>query len=95
MLEISKSQPSTLQIADELWKSVQPILHAQKNLSEINHNTHMELIKITVDARYNDTQADIRVLKNICSDLLALPLHQSLKKMMMMMPRGGGGRKIK
>ncbi|MFS7963173.1 hypothetical protein Hanom_Chr08g00734981 [Helianthus anomalus] len=55
ILEVSKSQPSTQQTANELWKSVQPILHAQKNLSEINHNTHMELIRIMVDARYKDT----------------------------------------
>ncbi|KAJ0480135.1 hypothetical protein HanIR_Chr13g0628031 [Helianthus annuus] len=60
MMELSKSQPSTQQIANELWNFVQPILHAQKNLAEINHNTHMELIRNMVDARYKDTQADIK-----------------------------------
>ncbi|MFS7966017.1 hypothetical protein Hanom_Chr09g00768931 [Helianthus anomalus] len=59
MMELSKGQPSTQQIANELWNSVQPILHAQRNLVEINHNTHMELIWNMVDARYKDTQADI------------------------------------
>ncbi|XP_022019931.1 endochitinase A-like [Helianthus annuus] len=52
MLEHSQSQPNTQQIANELWNSVQPILQAQRNLAEINHNTHMELIRNMVDARY-------------------------------------------
>ncbi|MFS7938768.1 hypothetical protein Hanom_Chr05g00443651 [Helianthus anomalus] len=63
MLEHSKSQPLTRQIADELWKSVQPIIQAQRNLDDINHNSHMELIRNMVEARYKVTQADIKAIR--------------------------------
>ncbi|MFS7980725.1 hypothetical protein Hanom_Chr10g00942661 [Helianthus anomalus] len=32
MLEHSQSQPNTLQIANEMWNSVQPVLQAQRIL---------------------------------------------------------------
>ncbi|XP_022015065.1 pollen-specific leucine-rich repeat extensin-like protein 1 [Helianthus annuus] len=60
MLEASKSQPSHQQITQELWNSVQLILAAQRELAELNHNKHMALIRVMVEARYNDTQTDIR-----------------------------------
>ncbi|XP_022014592.1 pollen-specific leucine-rich repeat extensin-like protein 1 [Helianthus annuus] len=63
VLEASKSQPSHQQITQELWNSVQPILAAQRELAELQHNSHMELIRVMVEARYKDTQADIRGIK--------------------------------
>ncbi|MFS8004548.1 hypothetical protein Hanom_Chr13g01227161 [Helianthus anomalus] len=63
MMEHSQSQPSTQKIANELWNSIQPILQAQINLVEINHNTHMELIRNMVDARYKVTQAYIKAIR--------------------------------
>ncbi|MFS7997369.1 hypothetical protein Hanom_Chr12g01140961 [Helianthus anomalus] len=54
---------STLQIANELWNSVQLILQAQRNLVETNYNSHLEFIRNMVDARYKDTQEDIRNFK--------------------------------
>ncbi|MFS7935752.1 hypothetical protein Hanom_Chr05g00407231 [Helianthus anomalus] len=55
MMGHSKSQPSSQQIANELRKSVQSIIQAQRNLADINHNTHMELIRNMVEARYKFT----------------------------------------
>ncbi|MFS8012612.1 hypothetical protein Hanom_Chr14g01322901 [Helianthus anomalus] len=63
LLEASKSHPIHQQITQELWNSVQPILAAQRELAEINHNSHMELIKVMVEARYKDTQANTRGIK--------------------------------
>ncbi|MFS8016412.1 hypothetical protein Hanom_Chr15g01368391 [Helianthus anomalus] len=63
MLENSKCQPSTQQISQELWNSVQPILAAQRELAELNQNKHMELIRIMIEARYKDTRAYIRGIK--------------------------------
>ncbi|MFS7998342.1 hypothetical protein Hanom_Chr12g01152591 [Helianthus anomalus] len=63
MLKHSESQPSTQQITNELLKSVQPIIQAQRNLADINHNTHMELIRNMVEARYKVTQADIKAIR--------------------------------
>ncbi|MFS7970777.1 hypothetical protein Hanom_Chr09g00824891 [Helianthus anomalus] len=63
MLEHSKSQPLTQQIADELWKSVQPIIQAQRNLADIHHTTHMELIRNMVEARYKVTQSDFKAIR--------------------------------
>ncbi|MFS7934709.1 hypothetical protein Hanom_Chr05g00394911 [Helianthus anomalus] len=93
LLENSKSQPSTQQIIDELWKSVQPILHAQKNLSDSYHKTHMELIRFMVEARYKDTQADIRGIKAYLLKLTgsspALVFEKMMMMMMMIMPKRG------
>ncbi|MFS8003323.1 hypothetical protein Hanom_Chr13g01212671 [Helianthus anomalus] len=63
MMEHFKSQPSTQQITNELWKSVQPIIQAQRNLADINHNTHMELVRNMVEARYKVTQAYIKAIR--------------------------------
>ncbi|KAJ0600577.1 hypothetical protein HanIR_Chr03g0118691 [Helianthus annuus] len=63
MLENSKCKPSTQQITQEIWNYVQPILAAQRELAELNHNKHIELNRIMVEARYKDTQADIRGIK--------------------------------
>ncbi|KAJ0715479.1 hypothetical protein HanPI659440_Chr13g0501601 [Helianthus annuus] len=61
VLEASKSQPSHQQITQELWNSMQLILVAPRELAELQHNSHMELIKVMVEARY--THADIRGIK--------------------------------
>ncbi|MFS7978525.1 hypothetical protein Hanom_Chr10g00916501 [Helianthus anomalus] len=63
VLEASKSQPSHQQITQELWNSVELILATQRELAELQHNSHMELIRVMVEARYKDTQADIRGIK--------------------------------
>ncbi|MFS7987784.1 hypothetical protein Hanom_Chr11g01026971 [Helianthus anomalus] len=63
MMEHSQSQASIQQIANELWKFVQPIIQAQRNLANLNHNTHIELIRNMVEPRYKVTQADIKALK--------------------------------
>ncbi|MFS7911790.1 hypothetical protein Hanom_Chr02g00122231 [Helianthus anomalus] len=55
LVNASKSQPTAQQLSQELWNSVQPILATQRDLAEINHNSHMELIRVMVDARYKDT----------------------------------------
>ncbi|MFS7926521.1 hypothetical protein Hanom_Chr04g00298011 [Helianthus anomalus] len=60
LLDASKSQSSHQQITQELWNSVQPILVAQRELAELQHNSHMELIRFMVEARYKVTQAVIR-----------------------------------
>ncbi|MFS7939328.1 hypothetical protein Hanom_Chr05g00450381 [Helianthus anomalus] len=62
-MEHSQSQPSTQQIANEMWKFVQPIIQAQRNLADINHNTHMELIRNMVEVRYKVTQLDIKDIR--------------------------------
>ncbi|MFS7946504.1 hypothetical protein Hanom_Chr06g00537031 [Helianthus anomalus] len=71
MLENSKCQLSTQQISQELRSSVQPILAAQRELAELNHNKHMELIRIIVKARYKDTHADIRGIKESMLKLIS------------------------
>ncbi|MFS7976360.1 hypothetical protein Hanom_Chr10g00891571 [Helianthus anomalus] len=63
MIELFKSQPTTQQIANELWNSTQPILQAQRNLAESNHNFSLEFIRNMVDARYKDTQANVINIK--------------------------------
>ncbi|MFS8017413.1 hypothetical protein Hanom_Chr15g01380081 [Helianthus anomalus] len=65
----SKSQPSRQEITQELWDSMQPILVAQRELAELQHNSHMELIVVMVEARYKDTQADIRDIKESLAKL--------------------------
>ncbi|MFS7937323.1 hypothetical protein Hanom_Chr05g00426261 [Helianthus anomalus] len=60
LVEASKSQPTPQQYSQELWNVVQPILAAQRELVAAQHNTQMELIRVMVDVRYKDTQADIR-----------------------------------
>ncbi|MFS7954384.1 hypothetical protein Hanom_Chr07g00629641 [Helianthus anomalus] len=69
VLEASKSQPSHQQITQELWNSVHPILAAQRELVEIQHNSHMELLRVMVDTRYKDIQADIRSIKESLAKL--------------------------
>ncbi|MFS7968903.1 hypothetical protein Hanom_Chr09g00802941 [Helianthus anomalus] len=69
MLEVSKSLPSHQQITQELWNYVQPILAAQRELAEPNHNKHMALIRVMVEARYKDTQADIKGIKEFLQKL--------------------------
>ncbi|KAF5761382.1 hypothetical protein HanXRQr2_Chr16g0764481 [Helianthus annuus] len=81
MLEHSQSQPNTQQIANELWNSVQSILQAQRNLAEINHNTHMELIRNMVDARYKVTQADIEAIREQLVKFTSSALQQSFMMM--------------
>ncbi|XP_022023799.1 extensin-like [Helianthus annuus] len=49
LVDASKSQPTPQQLSQELWNSVQPILAAQRDLAKINHNSHMELIRVMVD----------------------------------------------
>ncbi|MFS7937505.1 hypothetical protein Hanom_Chr05g00428341 [Helianthus anomalus] len=63
MMKHSKSQPSIQKIANELWKSVQPIIQAQRNLADINHNTHIELIRNMIESKFKVTQADIKALR--------------------------------
>ncbi|MFS8026432.1 hypothetical protein Hanom_Chr16g01486661 [Helianthus anomalus] len=63
LVEASKSQPTHQQLSQELWNSVQPILIAQRELAEIQHNTHMALIRNMVEARNKDTQAEIKDIK--------------------------------
>ncbi|MFS7945439.1 hypothetical protein Hanom_Chr06g00524331 [Helianthus anomalus] len=55
LVEASKIQPTHQQLSQKLWKLVQRILTAQRELAEIQHNTHMELIRNMVEARYKDT----------------------------------------
>ncbi|KAJ0599271.1 hypothetical protein HanRHA438_Chr03g0105531 [Helianthus annuus] len=63
MMEHSHNQPTTQQIANEMWKSVPPIIQAKRNLADINHNTHMELTRNMVEATYKVTQADIKAIR--------------------------------
>ncbi|MFS7947010.1 hypothetical protein Hanom_Chr06g00542991 [Helianthus anomalus] len=63
LVETSKSQPTPQQYSQELWNVVQPILAAQRELLAAQHKTEMEFVRIMVEARYKDTQADIRGIK--------------------------------
>ncbi|MFS7917569.1 hypothetical protein Hanom_Chr03g00190701 [Helianthus anomalus] len=69
LADASKSQPTTQQLSQELWNSVQPILPAQMDLAYINHNSHMELIKFMVDAGYKDTHAYIWGIKESLANM--------------------------
>ncbi|MFS7968974.1 hypothetical protein Hanom_Chr09g00803711 [Helianthus anomalus] len=69
LLKASKSQRSHQQITQELWNFVQPILATQRELSELQHYSHMELIRVMVEARYKDTQAYIRGIKESLAKL--------------------------
>ncbi|MFS8018622.1 hypothetical protein Hanom_Chr15g01394161 [Helianthus anomalus] len=69
LVDASKSQPTHQQLSQELWNSVQPILAAKRELAEIQHNSHMNLIRVMVDARYKDTQADIRGIKEALTNM--------------------------
>src|ERR1043165_4153156 len=60
---LTKSQPSTADIASELWKSVSPIIIAHRKLADQTYETYMAEIRNMVDARYNDTHADIQAIK--------------------------------
>src|ERR1044071_7894284 len=62
--DLSKSQPSTADIANELWKSVSPIIIAHRKLADQSHETYMAEIRNMVDARYKDTHADIKAIKD-------------------------------
>ena len=64
MATLTKSQPSTEDIASELWKSVFPIIIAHRKLADQTHETYMAQFRIMVDARYTDTQADIKAIKD-------------------------------
>ncbi len=63
LVEASKSQPTHQQLSQELWNSVQPIITAQRELEEIQHNTEMAFFRNMVEAMYKDTQAEIKAIK--------------------------------
>ncbi|XP_021975328.1 uncharacterized protein LOC110870455 [Helianthus annuus] len=63
LVEASKSQSTRQQYSQELWNDVQPILVAQRELLAAQHKTEMDFVRVMVDARYKDTQADIRGIK--------------------------------
>ncbi|MFS7986823.1 hypothetical protein Hanom_Chr11g01014741 [Helianthus anomalus] len=42
---------------------MQPIIQAQRNLADINNNTHMELVRNMVEARYKVTQAYTKAIR--------------------------------
>ena len=91
---LSKSQPSTADIASELWKSVSPIIIAHRKLADQTHETYMAEIRNMVDARYKDTHADIQAIKDhlLKTTGSALPLFSEMKMMMnslLMMPKRG------
>ncbi|MFS7903964.1 hypothetical protein Hanom_Chr01g00030331 [Helianthus anomalus] len=69
LVDTSKSQPSHQQLSQELWNTMQPILAAQRELAEIQHNSHMELIRVMVEARDKDTQAYIKGIKEFLAKL--------------------------
>ncbi|MFS8018818.1 hypothetical protein Hanom_Chr15g01396531 [Helianthus anomalus] len=69
LVAASKSQPTPQQYSQELWNAVQPIITAQRELAEIQHNHQMALLRNMVDARYKDTQADIKAIKEALVNL--------------------------
>ncbi|MFS7917817.1 hypothetical protein Hanom_Chr03g00193651 [Helianthus anomalus] len=89
MMEHSHNQPTTQQIANELWKFVQPIIQAQRNLADINHNTHMELTRNMVEARYKVTQADIKAIRKHLVKTTGSAPATTFKMKMMVMPKKG------
>ncbi|XP_035841351.1 actin-binding protein-like [Helianthus annuus] len=69
LVDAFKSRPSHQQLCQELWNSIQPILTAQRELAEIQLNSHMKLIRVMVEARYKDTHADIKGIKECIAKL--------------------------
>ena len=69
LVDAFKIQTSHQQLCQELRNSVQPILAAPRELAEIQLNSHMKLIRVMVEARYKDTQADIKGIKECIAKL--------------------------
>ncbi|MFS7997521.1 hypothetical protein Hanom_Chr12g01142751 [Helianthus anomalus] len=63
LVEVSKSQPTPQQYSQEHWNAIQQIITAQRELAEAQHNHQIAMIKNMVDARYKDTQADIKAIR--------------------------------
>ncbi|MFS7995169.1 hypothetical protein Hanom_Chr12g01114841 [Helianthus anomalus] len=69
LVDASISRPSHQQLSQELWNYVQPILAAQWELAELQHNSHMKLIRVMIETRYKDIQADIKGIKESLAKL--------------------------
>ncbi|MFS7919546.1 hypothetical protein Hanom_Chr03g00213911 [Helianthus anomalus] len=73
----SKSPPTNAQIVKEIWTHAQLYLQLQKKFADATHNIHMELIRNMVDARYKDTQSEIKAIKDHLLQTTCSTLKQS------------------
>ncbi|MFS8023726.1 hypothetical protein Hanom_Chr16g01454841 [Helianthus anomalus] len=80
LVQNSKAPPSNADIAKETWANVQPYLHLQKQVVEEKHNMHVELIRPMVDAKYKDSRAEVKSIKDFIHEntgkTLTLPTYE-------------------
>ncbi|MFS7918879.1 hypothetical protein Hanom_Chr03g00206351 [Helianthus anomalus] len=66
LLQSSKA-PSTASSSaptiNELWQLFQPVLHQQRKYVDQQHEIQLQMFINVMDARYKDTQADIKAIK--------------------------------
>ncbi|MFS7969918.1 hypothetical protein Hanom_Chr09g00814891 [Helianthus anomalus] len=83
-LKNSKPRPTNAEIAKEIWEHVQPCLHLQKQVAEERYTIQVELVRETMDARYQDTHAEIKAIKDFIFEntrqALTLPEYDDAKK---------------
>ncbi|MFS7953638.1 hypothetical protein Hanom_Chr07g00621021 [Helianthus anomalus] len=70
LVQASKSQPTLQQYSQEIWNAVQPIITPQREFAENQHNHQMLLIRNMVNARYKDTQAEIKAIREALTNMI-------------------------
>ncbi|MFS7936026.1 hypothetical protein Hanom_Chr05g00410541 [Helianthus anomalus] len=64
LVQNSKPPPTNAELAEKVWFHAQSYLQLQKQSAHATHNIHMEMIRNMIEARYNDTQAEIKAVKD-------------------------------
>ncbi|MFS7937500.1 hypothetical protein Hanom_Chr05g00428291 [Helianthus anomalus] len=66
LLQSSKAQSpasSSAPTTNELWQLFQPMLHQQRKYADQQHGIQPKMFRNVMEARYKDTQADIKAIK--------------------------------
>ncbi|KAJ0623114.1 hypothetical protein HanIR_Chr01g0028211 [Helianthus annuus] len=64
MVQNSRVPPINAESANEIWTHASMYLQLQKKSTDTTHNMQMELIRNMVDARYVDTEAEIKAIRD-------------------------------
>ena len=69
MLQAQKATPTAAPSvtsdpsAAELWHLFQPLFHKQRQYADQQHEVQLQMVRNVMEARYKDTQADIKAIK--------------------------------
>ncbi|MFS7911179.1 hypothetical protein Hanom_Chr02g00115001 [Helianthus anomalus] len=85
LVENSRSPSTDADVAKEIWVYAQMYLQIQKQVGEEKQNMHMELVRIMVDAKYKETQEEVKsikdfILENTGTTLILPKYHDDTKK---------------